>query len=103
MTPSPRSYGERVGVRGFLNGPTRRESPSPEIRSAIFDLSPQAGRGEGGPAFAGTTVYALAIACENTTSISVPECGPVLMWNCARLASTRALVKERLTPELSEA
>jgi len=44
-----------------------------------------------------------AIACENTISISVPECVPVLMWNCARLASTSALVSDRLTPELSEA
>ena len=46
--------------------------------------------------------YALAIACENTTSISVPECAPVLIWNLARLASTSALVSERLTRELSE-
>src|SRR6266481_4450631 len=42
-------------------------------------------------------------AFENTTSISVPERAPVLMWNCARLASTRALVSERLTGEPSEA
>ena len=47
--------------------------------------------------------YARAIACANTTSISVPECGPVLIWNWARLASTSALVSDRLTPELSEA
>jgi hypothetical protein len=44
-----------------------------------------------------------ATACENTTSISVPECVPVLIWNFARLASTSALVSDRLTPELSEA
>ena len=45
-----------------------------------------------------------AIACKNTTSISVPECGRrVLMWNLPRLASTSALVSDRLTPELSEA
>src|ERR1700738_2661735 len=48
-------------------------------------------------------IQARAIACENTTSINVPKCGPVLMWNWARLASTRALVSDRLTPELSEA
>src|SRR5436305_10592793 len=28
---------------------TRGESPSPEIRAANFDLSPQAGRGKGAP------------------------------------------------------
>src|ERR1700676_4888554 len=44
---------------------------------------------------------ALTVACENTTSISVPERPPVLIWNLARLASTRALVSDRLTP-LSE-
>src|SRR6478735_2128005 len=42
-----------------------------------------------------------ATACGNTTSISVPERPPVLIWNLARLASTRALVSDRLTPELS--
>ena len=47
--------------------------------------------------------YARAIASGNTTSISVPECVPVLIWNWARLASTSALVSDRLTPELSEA
>jgi hypothetical protein len=47
--------------------------------------------------------YAFTISRGNTTSISVPECAPVLMWNWARLASTSALVSERLTPELSEA
>jgi hypothetical protein len=46
---------------------------------------------------------ARAIARKNTTSISVPECGTLLMWNCPRLASTSALVRDRLTPELSEA
>ena len=44
---------------------------------------------------------AIALACENTTSISVPECGAVLMWNCARLASTSALVSDRFTTEPS--
>jgi hypothetical protein len=48
-------------------------------------------------------VYAFAIARENTTSISLPEFAPVLMWNCARLASTSAFVSDRLTPEFSEA
>ena len=43
-----------------------------------------------------------ATACGNTTSISVPERPPVLIWNLARLASTRALVSDRLTPELSD-
>jgi hypothetical protein len=43
--------------------------------------------------------YARAIVCPNVTSISVPECGPVLIWNWARLASTSALVSARLTPE----
>ena len=32
-----------------------------------------------------------------------PNAAPVLMWNCARLASTSALVRDRLTPEPSEA
>src|SRR3954454_6453587 len=37
----------RVGVRGcFHKHRLRGESPSPEIRCANFDLSPQAGRGE---------------------------------------------------------
>ena len=44
-----------------------------------------------------------AVACENTTSISVPERAPVLIWNRARLASTSALVSDRLTPAPSEA
>src|SRR6202044_111840 len=48
-------------------------------------------------------LYALTSAWANTTSIRVPECGPVLIWNRARLASTSALVSDRLTPELSEA
>src|SRR4051794_7335524 len=46
---------------------------------------------------------AFAVACENTTSISVPERAPVLIWNRARLASTSALVSDRLTPAPSEA
>jgi len=41
--------------------------------------------------------YVFAIECENTTSTSVPERVPVLILNCARLASTSALVKDRLT------
>ena len=44
-----------------------------------------------------------AIVSGNTTSISVPECVPVLIWNWARLASTSALVSERLTPDPSNA
>jgi hypothetical protein len=45
-SPSPRSCGERVGVRGSLHTvPTRGESPSPGAQ-ARADLSPQAGRGE---------------------------------------------------------
>jgi hypothetical protein len=47
--------------------------------------------------------HAFAIACGNTTSISVPEWPPVLIWKWARLASTSALVSERLTPDESEA
>src|SRR6266568_4372319 len=47
--------------------------------------------------------HAGAVAWENTTSIRVPERPPVLMWNLARLASTKALVSDRLTPEPSEA
>ena len=44
-----------------------------------------------------------AIVSANTTSISVPECVPVLIWKWARLASTSALVSERLTPDPSKA
>ena len=44
---------------------------------------------------------ACATACGNTISISVPERPPVLIWNLARLASTSALVSDRLTAELS--
>jgi hypothetical protein len=43
-----------------------------------------------------------ATACGNTTSISVPEWPPVLILNLARLASTRALVSDRLTREFSD-
>ena len=46
---------------------------------------------------------AFATACENTTSISVPERAPVLIWKRARLASTSALVSDRLTPVPSDA
>ncbi len=42
--------------------------------------------------------HALAVAWENTISISVPVRPPVLIWNLARLASTSALVSDRLTP-----
>jgi hypothetical protein len=45
--------------------------------------------------------YHSTMLCENTTSISVPEPAAVLMWNLARLASTSALVSERLTGEPS--
>ena len=38
---------------------------------------------------------AFAVACENTTSISVPDRAPVLIWKRARLASTSALVSDR--------
>src|SRR5882757_6690187 len=55
------------------------------------------------PQEAKPVAYARADARENTTSISVPECGPGLMWNCARLASTSALVSDRLTPAPSPA
>jgi hypothetical protein len=48
-------------------------------------------------------LYTLATACENRISIRVPERGPVLIWNWARLASTSALVSDRLTAELSAA
>ena len=44
-SPSPRSYGEKVGMRGSLRGLNSRREPSPEIRCANFDLSPQE-RGE---------------------------------------------------------
>jgi len=45
VLPRP-ACGERVGVRGcFHKHRPRGESPSPEIRAANFDLSPQAGRG----------------------------------------------------------
>src|SRR4029079_15361095 len=44
---------------------------------------------------------ARATACGNRISISVPERPPVLIWNLARLASTSALVSDRLTVELS--
>ena len=47
-------------------------------------------------------IYAFAVAREKTTSISVPVRPPVLIWNLARLASTSALVSDRLTGELSE-
>jgi len=42
---SPLFGGERVRVRGFLDTPTRGESPSPGAQGRA-DLSPQAGRGE---------------------------------------------------------
>ena len=45
-TPSPRPYGERVGVRGILRKQNRGKSPSPASPTRR-DLSPQAGRGEG--------------------------------------------------------
>ena len=45
---------------------------------------------------------ARATACGNTISISVPERPPVLIWNLARLASTSALVSDRLTAALSD-
>ena len=46
-SPSPRSCGERVGCEGLLRRVlTRGQAPSPEIRFANFDLSPQAGRGD---------------------------------------------------------
>jgi len=38
---------------------------------------------------------ARAIARKNTTSISVPECGPLLMWNCPRLAFDQRLVSDQ--------
>ena len=62
-SPSPRSYGERVGVRGSTHELSLGESPSPELHRTMrslssgahsrdplasprqFDLSPQAGRG----------------------------------------------------------
>lgn len=46
---------------------------------------------------ASRALYVFAIARENTTSTSVPERAPVLMLNCARFASTSALVNDRLT------
>ena len=54
------------------------------------------------PHYRAGLAQARATACGNTTSISVPERPPVLIWNLARLASTRALVSDRLTPELSD-
>ncbi|CCE08682.1 hypothetical protein BRAS3843_2790035 [Bradyrhizobium sp. STM 3843] len=48
--PSPRSYGQRVGVRGRrMIGASRWTcTPSPGLHLAMqSDLSPQAGRGEG--------------------------------------------------------
>ncbi len=42
--------------------------------------------------------HALAAAWAKVTSISVPVRPPVLIWNLARLASTSALVSDRLTP-----
>src|ERR1700744_6292540 len=47
--------------------------------------------------------YARTTACGNTTSISVPERPPVRIANFARLASTSALVRDRLTAEGSDA
>ncbi len=44
-SPSPRSCGERVGVRGCLHSPDSRIVPSPEAFG--FDLSPQAVRKRG--------------------------------------------------------
>jgi hypothetical protein len=44
-SPSPRSCGERVGVRGLGAVPTSDKLPSPGAQ-ARADLSPQAGRGE---------------------------------------------------------
>src|SRR6478609_8975951 len=44
LAPSPRSYGERGGVRGILTNTTLLENPPhPRLRR---DLSPHAGRGE---------------------------------------------------------
>ncbi|MGY3105756.1 hypothetical protein ACVWW7_002383 [Bradyrhizobium sp. LM6.9] len=48
-------------------------------------------------------VHAFASAGANTTSISEPEFAALLMLNRARLASTRALVSDRLSAELSSA
>ncbi|MGX1104456.1 hypothetical protein AB7M47_002839 [Bradyrhizobium elkanii] len=42
--------------------------------------------------------HTLAAAWAKVTSISVPVRPPVLIWNLARLASTSALVSDRLTP-----
>src|SRR5215475_10333579 len=46
-SPSPRSCGQRVGVRDSLHIGTRGESPSPGLHLTMqSDLSPQAGRGK---------------------------------------------------------
>jgi len=47
LPPSPRSYGERVGVRGSNLELGTRKIPSPASHLAMRrDLSPQAGRGK---------------------------------------------------------
>src|SRR5258707_2353322 len=49
--PLPVLYGERVGVRGCLSIVELADSPPhPDCACAQSDLSPQAGRGEEGPA-----------------------------------------------------
>jgi hypothetical protein len=57
--PSPRSSGERVGVRGCLHKTaskeTRGESPSPAAQKRV-GLSPRAGRGEEAPHFSTVNV-----------------------------------------------
>jgi hypothetical protein len=91
--PAPKRRVNRMYLRCFQAG----------SRSAVAEPGrPPSGRSVL-PQRRETDCYARAIARENSTSIRVPERGPVLIWNWARLASTSALVSERLTPELSEA
>jgi hypothetical protein len=77
---------------------SRECAPDDGLREAIHVNALMAPR-----SILGTMAYARASARENTTSIRVPECAPVLIWKWARLASTKALVRDRLTPALSEA
>src|SRR5690242_16965637 len=55
-----------------------------------------------GTAREGASDQLRAIARENTTSTSVPLLAALLRLNCARLASTSALVSDRLTPDASD-
>src|SRR3981081_2200334 len=78
-----------------MTGKGQRKPHPVFARSACDEAIQHSSRQDGAP-------HALAAARAKTTSIRVPECGAVLIWNWARLASTSALVRDRLIPAFSE-